>query len=130
MNPYEDILDRARPEAPSPMSRAHRAAQFAPFAALTGLEEALGEEARLTTRRVPLSPEEEEVLNAAVYAVKECLPDRPTVTFLCFEDDPKKDGGRYVTVTGRVRALDETNGEWLLCDGRHVPFAAVCAITR
>lgn len=129
MNPYEELLDRARPEAPSPMSRAHRAAQFAPFAALTGLEEALDEEARLTARRVPLSPEEEDALNASLHALEERLPERPTVTLLCFEDDPTKDGGRYVTVTGRVRAVDETNGELLFCDGRRLPLSAVCAIT-
>ena len=92
------------------MSRMNRAAQFAPFAALTGYEESIEETARLTDLRIKLSEYEIEELNAKLNFIQEHIKERPEVTITYFQPDEKKEGGEYITVTGRVRWIDEVNG--------------------
>ena len=99
-------------EMPHHVSRNHpqmpmldRAAQFAPFAALTGYEAAVGETARLTAERRELSSQEAEELNRRLVALITHLPDHPEATIEYFVPDDRKAGGAYVTVTGRVRQI-------------------------
>ncbi len=92
------------------MSRTNRAAQFAPFAALTGYEESIEETARLTDSRIELSEYEIEELNARLNFIQEHIKERPEVTITYFQPDERKEGGEYITVTGRVRRIDEVNG--------------------
>ncbi len=129
MGDYDDLLALPHPKAEKPMARSGRAAQFAPFAALSGLDTALGETARLTERRVPLSEEECALLDRTLGHLQERLDDRPTVSLLCFEEDATKDGGRYVTLEGCVRRIDHAAGELVFDDGRRVPLDAICAIS-
>ena len=82
-----------------------RAAQFAPFAALTGHSDAIKETARLTMGKLILSEEEKLRLNEMlVFALKN--NDRE-FSFLYFSPDEKKQGGKYITSTGRVKKIDE-----------------------
>ena len=85
------------------MSMADRAAQFSPFAALSGHEDAIRETARLTTERAELSESRKEELNEQLVWLREHPDARERVTVTYFRPDAKKAGGAYVTVTGAVR---------------------------
>ena len=109
---YFEILSREHPTSKKypRMSRMNRAAQFAPFAALTGYEESIEETARLTDRRIELSEYEIEELNEKLNFIQEHIKERPEVTITYFQPDERKEGGAYITVTGKVRRIDEVNG--------------------
>lgn len=109
--PYFEILSRIHPTSKKHprMSRMNRAAQFAPFAALTGYEESIEETARLTDRRIELSEYEIEELNEKLNFIQEHIKERPEVTITYFQPDERKEGGSYITVTGKVRRIDEVN---------------------
>ena len=109
---YEDVINRQHPTSKihPRMSRTNRAAQFAPFAALTGYEESIEETARLTDRKIELSEDEIEEINAKLNSIQEHIKERPEVTITYFQPDERKEGGEYITVTGRVRWIDEVNG--------------------
>ncbi len=107
-NPYEDII-----HLPHPTSRKHprmsahdRAAQFAPFAALTGYDSSIAEAARLTDRRIELDEHSQEALNEKLSLIQEHLLDQPEITVTYFQPDRKKTGGAYVTYTGVVKKVD------------------------
>ena len=106
-----------------------RAAQFAPFAALTGYEAAVGETARLTAEKRELDAQEAEELNCRLAAVIARLPDRPEVTVEYFVPDDRKAGGAYVTVTGRVRHISVPEKTLVMEDGTVIPLDDVCQIT-
>ena len=105
--PYDDIIhlrhhvSQNHPQMPL----RDRAAQFAPFAALTGYEAAVGETARLTSERRELDPQEAEELNRRLSELAARLQDRPEVTIEYFVPDQRKSGGAYVTITGVVRNI-------------------------
>lgn len=108
---YFEILSREHPTSKKHprMSRMNRAAQFAPFAALTGYEESIEETARLTDRRIELSEYEMEELNAKLNFIQEHIKERPEVTITYFQQDERKEGGAYLTVIGKVRRIDDAN---------------------
>ena len=108
---YDDVIWRQHPTSKKHprMSRMNRAAQFAPFAALTGYEESIEETARLTDRRIELSEYEIEELNAKLNFIQEHIKERPEVTITYFQPDERKEGGVYVTATGKVRRIDGVN---------------------
>ena len=108
---YFEILSREHPTSKKHprMSRMNRAAQFAPFAALTGYEESIEETARLTDRRIELSEYEIEELNAKLNFIQEHIKERPEVTITYFQQDERKEGGAYLTVIGKVRRIDDAN---------------------
>ena len=106
---YDDIIN-----LPHHVSTKHphmapidRAAQFSPFAALTGHDEAIKETARLTDERMELDENRKELLDARLQLLREHLGEKPTVTFTFFEPDERKSGGAYVTVTGSVKKIEE-----------------------
>ena len=109
---YDDVIWRQHPTSKKHprMSRMNRAAQFAPFAALTGYEESIAETARFTDHRIELSEEDIKDINTKLNFIKEHIKDRPEVTVTYFQPDERKEGGEYITVTGRVRWIDEVNG--------------------
>jgi len=128
---YDDII-----RLPHHVSKNHpqmpmldRAVQFAPFAALTGYEAAVGETARLTAEKRELSSQEAEELNCRLAAVIARLPDRPEVTVEYFVPDDRKAGGAYVTVTGRVRHISVPEKTLVMEDGTVIPLDDVCQIT-
>ena len=108
MSRYDDIIHLphhvSRTRKPMPMI--NRAAQFAPFAALTGHDEAITETARQTTPKRILSSDEQEILSKRLAYAIDHISERPNLTFTYFIPDTLKDGGRYVTITGVIRKYD------------------------
>ena len=102
-----------------------RAAQLAPFAALTGYEATVGETARLTAERRKLDAQEAEELNRQLAAIIEHLPERPEVNVEYFVPDERKSGGAYVSVTGRVRHVSVPEKTMVMADGTVIPLGDV-----
>ncbi|MBQ9868318.1 MAG: hypothetical protein IJM32_01545 [Ruminococcus sp.] len=120
---YNEIMNISRPQyADLPqMSASDRAAQFSPFAALVGYDEAVDETARLTQDRIELTEDEQNALNANLNRVLELLDDYlPTVTVTYFVPDERKSGGRYVNKTGEVRIYDSAENALVFTDGVHI----------
>ena len=105
-----------------------RAAQFAPIAALTGYEDAIYEIARLTNERIELDEESKSILDNKIQIIKEQISTRPTISFTYFIPDLKKDGGKYVTVTGIVRKIDEYRQIIILEDKTEIPINEIISI--
>ena len=119
---YDDVINRQHPTSKKHprMSNMNRAAQFAPFAALTGYEESIEETARLTDRKIELSEEEIAEINENLNIIQENIKARPEVTITYFQPDERKEGGAYITVTGKVRRIDEVNRVMVFEDERIV----------
>ncbi len=115
---YGDIIDLPHHQSPTRphMSLHDRAAQFSPFAALTGYEEMVDEEARLTEREISLGDADLDILDQQFRRLSELLSagSRPPVTVTFFVPDPHKAGGRYDTVSGLARRLDPVEKRLLL----------------
>ena len=124
MGKYDDIIDLPHHVSGThpPMSRADRAAQFSPFAALTGYDAAVRETARVTERRIELDEGVKAELNARLNCILEHLSEHPQVSLTYFVPDEKKSGGAYRTVTGAVRKLDSVAKTLTLADGTVVPM--------
>lgn len=125
---YDDIIHQ-----PHRVSRKHprmpllsRAAQFAPFAALTGYEEMVAESARLTDRRIELDEDTIRQLNERLHVVMEAAGEHPEITMVVFEPDKKKEGGSYRTLTRKVRRIDDVNKEVILTDRTVIPIGRIC----
>lgn len=108
MGKYDDILHLPHYQSPTRahMSLYDRAAQFAPFAALTGHGDAIRETARLTESRIELTESEKAELDLRLQLLADHLPDRPEVTFTHFRADLRKEGGAYVKSTGVARKIN------------------------
>lgn len=121
---YDDIISLDRPPSPGhpPLSRQSRAAQFSPFAALTGYEAAIEEAARWTDSRVDLGDEALSRLDAQLRLLKELEAERPMVAVTCFQPDARKAGGQYETLRGRLKRIREDEGFLLLTNGKRVDF--------
>jgi len=124
---YEDILHLPRPVylARPRMSLHDRAAQFAPFAALTGYDAVIEETGRLTEGRVELSEDGRAELDTALHRLAEQLSRQPAVTVQYFLPDERKAGGAYITVTGHARSIDVHRQCLLLSDGTHIPLGDI-----
>ena len=132
MGKYDDILSLPHPVSKThpPMPRAERAAQFSSFAALTGYEEIVAERARLTETRAELDRDALEALDAALRAVASEIDARPEVELRYFVPDKKKAGGRYETLRGRVKKIDEQASLLLLEDGKKIPLGDIASIEK
>lgn len=121
---YDDIIHLPRHISTThpQMSIANRAAQFAPFAALTGHEAAVKETARLTDHKAELDENAKAILDERLRMVQEMLAEQPEVTITYFQADEKKDGGQYIAVTGAVKKLDQYRQYILMSDGLRIPF--------
>ena len=127
MTEYDDIIDLPRPKSKhEPMPMSDRAAQFSPFAALTGYGDAIDETARLTDRRIELSEEERAELDYKQQYL--ATLDAPTVTVTYFVPDERKTGGAYVTHTGVLKRVDEVESMVVFKDGLRVPLDEVMDI--
>lgn len=106
---YEDIIALPHHVSVShpQMALADRAAQFSPFAALTGYEDAIDESARLTEEQIELDENAREELDEKLRQIRECGEAHPEITVTYFQKDARKDGGAYVTLTDRVKKIDE-----------------------
>ena len=130
MPAYGDIIHLPRHVSQNhPQMPMHdRAAQFAPFAALTGYGAAVEETARPTAERRELSPQEAEELDRRLAALVARLPERPEATVGYFVPDDRKAGGAYVSVTGRVRHISLPEKLLVMEDGAVVPLTDVISI--
>ena len=130
MRDYSDIINMSRPYYPDhpPMSAHDRAAQFSPFAALVGYDEAVAETARLTDRRRELSEEEIMDLNVKINELKDKIKSRPNVRVDYFLEDGRKDGGSYEVHSGNVRTIDEYNDLIVFVDGYKIPIGDIYKI--
>lgn len=120
---YEDIIhlphhvSSKRPQMPM----SDRAAQFSPFAALTGYDDAIQETGRLTVQRIELDEDELARLDEEFRVLKEHLNEQPLVRFTYFKPDERKSGGAYLTVSGVIRKIRDYEREILLQDGTVIP---------
>ncbi len=120
---YDDIIHLPHHVS---SSRAHmpvsdRAAQFSPFAALTGYGAAVEEAGRLTEERIELDEDVKTELDRKLEVLRRSAAQRPTVEVTYFRPDNKKEGGRYVTTAGPVRKIDEYERALVLEDGTRIP---------
>jgi hypothetical protein len=104
------------------MSMHDRAAQFSPFAALTGYDAAIEETARLTDRQTELAESSKEALDKKIRAVQDVIDTMPEVTVTFFEPDLRKAGGAYRTISGRVKKIDEYNKALIFQDDSVIHF--------
>lgn len=127
MNKYENIVSHSRPQSSHPQMSMHdRAAQFSPFAALTGHEDAINETARRVDRKIELSEEEKEALGRKTDLLLE-NPDSE-IEIVYFVPDKKKVGGYYVTVRGVVKKINTIERKITMTDGTSVLFNDVLEI--
>ena len=127
---YDDIIYLPRPvaEGRARMSDYDRAAQFSPFAALTGFDAAIEETGRLTDPRVELEEYGRQLLDEQMQALLAAIHTRPRVQVKWFCRDERKEGGSYVTTTGQVKKVDQYGGQLVFTDGRCIPLGEVCSI--
>lgn len=127
---YGDIIHLPHP-APvrhPRMAAGSRAAQFSPFAALTGYEEAVREQARLTEREIRPDEHEQAALDEKLRQLRSLLREEPPVTLTYFVPDGKKAGGSYRTVRGGLRRIDPLSRTLFLTDGREIPLSSILTL--
>lgn len=127
---YDDIIHLPHPEPKRHprMSLEARAAQFAPFAALTGHQAALVEAARYTEQNPGLDDQQCAELNRQVNFLLDHLEEHPMVAFTLFEEDDRKSGGRYREAKGIVVKYDEFERVFTLGDGQRIALPSIVVI--
>ena len=127
---YEDIINlphhvsKTRPQ----MSMLDRAAQFSPFAALTGYDAAIKETGRLTDEKIEMDEDRKAVLDMKQAYLIEMIDEQPEIYITYFLPDAKKSGGAYVTVTGNLKRFDEYERLLILTDGKKIPMDDIADI--
>ena len=116
MSKYDDIINLPRPVSKNhiPMSMHDRAAQFSPFAALTGFDDTIKESNRITGKFVELSDDEKAELDNVLSCLKDKEYSSPTLSITYFVPDLKKDGGEYVSVSGKLKKIDTIDRKLIL----------------
>ena len=127
---YDDIINlpNPTPTCRPRMAALDRAAQFAPFAALTGYDAVVEEAARLTDARLELSEDMKTMLNGKMQMILDDLDNEPFVTITHFLPDKRKAGGAYVDVSGIVEKIDEYERCIIMKDETKIPIEQVRAI--
>ena len=127
---YDEIIDlphhvsKTRPQ----MAMSDRAAQFSPFAALTGYDSAIKETGRLTDEKIELGEESLTALNARYQMLMDVLAEGPEVRITYFKPDERKAGGAYVTITGAIRKIDDFEQIIIMQDGTRIPMGDVLSL--
>jgi hypothetical protein len=117
-------VSKNRPQMPM----SDRAAQFAPFAALTGYDAAIKETGRLTDERIELDVEALSALDMKYQILMEALDEAPEVTITYFQPDERKAGGKYVSAVGAVKKIDDFERRITMRDGTRIPMDDVLSI--
>ncbi len=117
-------VSKTRPQMPM----SDRAAQFAPFAALTGYDAAIKETGRLTDERIELDVEALSALDMKYQLLMEALDEAPEVTITYFQPDERKAGGKYVSAVGAVKKIDDFERRITMRDGTKIPMDDVLSI--
>ena len=130
MNQYEDIINLPHHVSPTrpQMPMSDRAAQFAPFAALTGYDAAIKETGRLTDEKIELDEEALTALDMKYQFLMDALDDAPEVTITYFQPDERKAGGKYVSAVGVVRKVDDFERRITMQDSARIPMDDVLSI--
>ena len=115
---YDDIINLPHNTSTKHprMTRTARAAQFAPFAALTGLDDEMEETARLTDKKITLDEEQKQVINRELLFIKNNPQRDIPVIITFFKSDGRKDGGAYIEKEVRIKKIDEINRKLILSD--------------
>lgn len=126
---YADIIGLPHHSSPlhAKMSMKDRAAQFSPFAALTGYEDVITETARLTNARVELDESQKLALDEKLREL--LLVDSPVITLTYFCADKRKKGGEYVDYTGTLKKIDEMGRCLIFDDGTCISISDVMSIS-
>ncbi|MBQ3262570.1 MAG: hypothetical protein IJH52_05290 [Oscillospiraceae bacterium] len=130
MTSEEDLLCCARPrtERRAPMPMKNRAAQFAPFAALTGYDDAVRETERLTDRRPEISEDRAEILDRRLRWLRDHPDEAREITVTWFVPDVQKEGGACRTRIGLAKRVDTHHKTLLLQDGECIPISEICEL--
>jgi len=124
---YDDIIDfpchvsKTRPQMPI----LDRAAQFSPFAALSGYGDAVEEAMRLTEEQIELDEDSRENLDRKLMLLKGCMCDRPEVIIAYFQPDDRKEGGIYRMAGGKIRKIDSYGHKLIMEDGTILPMESI-----
>ena len=127
---YNDIIDLPykKSEKYAHMSISDRAAQFAPFSALTGYSDVVDEVGRLTSSRIELDEYEVELINRELKYVLDNIAQKPLATVTYFVPDKKKSGGKYNTVKDRISNIDEYEHTVELLSGVIIPMDQIMTL--
>ena len=117
-------VSMTRPQMPM----SDRAAQFAPFAALTGYDAAIKETGRLTDEKIELDEEALTALDMKYQLLMDALDDAPEVTITYFQPDERKAGGKYVSAVGAVKKIDDFERRITMRDGTKIPMDDILSI--
>lgn len=130
MSKYDDIINLPHPvpKNRAPMSMENRAAQFAPFAALSGHDDAIAEASRLTTPKHILSDDEMKELSDLLTNIINRIPEQDTYTFVYFVPDQNKEGGKYESLTGSIRKYDEYTRSFVMTDGNAIAIDNILSV--
>lgn len=125
MKNYDDIINLPHPASTKHprMPVENRAAQFSPFAALSGYDAAIAETGRLTDERIALAESAMAALDMKLSMLADMAADHPEITIIYFQPDELKQGGAYVTVTGPVKRIDEVERVIVLMNDTRIPIA-------
>ena len=130
MKGYEDIINLPHHISPTrqQMPMSDRAAQFSPFAALTGYDAAIKETGRLTDERIELDEEALTALDMKYQLLIDAFDDAPEVTITYFQPDERKAGGKYITATSAVKKVDDFERRITMQKGTKIPMDDVLSI--
>ncbi len=130
MENYDDIINmehhvsKKHPQ----MSLHNRSAQFAPFAALVGFEDMIEETARIVSKKIEINEEQKEKLDLKLKEIKQKIKLKPTVTITYFVPDKFKEGGKYVTVSGEIKKIDEYKKQIILEENMEIRIENILKI--
>lgn len=131
MNEYNDIINlphyvsKKHPQ----MSKEARSAQFAPFAALSGYEDAIKETAKLTDNKIELSDEMINIINDKLLFIEKNIQDKPLITITYFVPDKRKNGGEYISVTNSIKQIDLINNIIILTNKKKICINDIIGIS-
>ena len=132
MSRYDDIINLPHHVSPTRqrMSMHDRAAQFAPFAALVGYDDAVAETARLTVVRPELDEQEQWAINEHLAYISAHIHEQPEVRIKYFVPDEHKSGGAIVEVSGKVKKISDTDGTIVMADDCKIPIIDVIRLPK
>ena len=124
---YGDIIGLPHPVSKKhpPLSMEQKAAQFYPFAALTGYDDAIAETGRYTDKRRELDENQKAAVDEKLRLLGEGGPGGTVTEVLYFVPDARKDGGEYRTVRGRVRKLDPKKRQLVMAEGTRIDIEEI-----
>ena len=129
-NRYDDIINLPYRQSTERehMSLHDRAAQFSPFAALTGYDEAIEETTRITEEKIILDENAIEKINQKIFDIANHLNDKINVSITYFKEDKRKSGGAYLTDIGTVKKIDENEKTIIMDSGIKIEIRQIIKI--